>query len=241
MNRSLPVLGQFSKAVEGGASLNFCRSGGKHCDRSCRHHPRSTAPDATRMCYAVRCEIRPDRQELANKLDRHEATSPAELADRAAAEIDKRGHLPWLRLSTNGSVPGHIGERFGAALGRLLAKARERGIPVHFPVETPGKAEAYRRAFARLATIRESAQTLERFISAVGPVSYVAGTRSMSRRQRVRFAKRVAELRTLATGRPCKVCPAVAASFLKTGSDRAKCGNCRLCADAGVDTVYPLH
>ena len=105
-----PVLGTFSKGAEGACSLNFCTSGGKYCDKGCRHHPQSTSPHATRACYGVRTENRPDRLQLRLKLRRHEQTDPAILARRALREIqtlvNARRPPTWLRISTNGSIPG---------------------------------------------------------------------------------------------------------------------------------------
>src|SRR5262245_31475145 len=125
----------------------------------------------------------------------------------------------------------------------LLEHARERSIPVHFPVELPGKARTYRRIVRGLAVIRESIHSAARWLRTSGACSTVAGTREMSRLERVAEAKRVAVLRTAATGRKCIVCPAVAARYLNGNkpNDKAKCGNCTACAMPDVDVVYPLH
>jgi hypothetical protein len=77
MTISGKVLGEFGKGTKGSVSVNFGVSGGVHCDRSCAHHPQSTAPRPTLACYAVRTERRPDRSQLAKKLERHEGLPPA--------------------------------------------------------------------------------------------------------------------------------------------------------------------
>ena len=55
------IVGTFGKGIEGSLTVNFGVSGGDNCDTACKHHPQSSASDATRACYAVRAEIRPDR------------------------------------------------------------------------------------------------------------------------------------------------------------------------------------
>ena len=119
-----------------------------------------------RMCYAKRTEIRPDRSELAAKLQRHFHRGAADVTLQAIGELEKRGQLPWLRLSTNGSVPQEPDEQFADALHRLMAKARELATPVHFPVESPEKAERYREVVDGLCVVRESTHTLERWTTA---------------------------------------------------------------------------
>ena len=75
----------------------------------CAHHPESTAPRPTLACYAVRTERRPDRSQLADKLQRHEGLPPALVIGAALVElqqlVDRGKTPPWVRLSTNGSLP----------------------------------------------------------------------------------------------------------------------------------------
>ena len=86
------ILGSFSKGIDGSVTINFARSGGIHCDRSCAHHPQSTAARPTCACYGVRTEYRPDRCQLAAKLERHEKLPPAVIIPRQASRC--RGYIP---------------------------------------------------------------------------------------------------------------------------------------------------
>ena len=237
-----PVLGTFGKGLAGAVALNFGRSGGRHCATGCPYHPASTSPHAEperARCYAATCERRPDRLALAAKLARHEDAGPAEVVAAAVVELDHRGwRLPWFRLSAFGSVPAKV----PAGLAGLLARLAAVGTPVHLPVETGRKAAAYRRGLAGVpVVVRESVAGPRRWLSAGGPCSAVAGSMEQRPRERVEAAKAAARARTAAVGRRCIVCPAVAASALRTGSTRAKCGACIACADPAVDVVYPVH
>ena len=71
--------------------------------------------------------------------------------------------------------------------------------------------------------------------------STVVGSTLQKPKERVSLALEVAKERKNRTGRTVKVCPAIAATQLRTGSKRAKCGACTLCADADVDIIYPVH
>ena len=239
-DKPLPVLGEFSKALPGSHSLNFARSGGKNCDPRCSHFRTD--------CYAERCEIRPDRAELAAKLARHESTDPAELARRARYEIGwelSRGiRAPWFRLFTNGSVPSRPSRRFALELRQLLAYLHTNRIPVHFPIETLEKARTYRRVVQGLCVVRESCHTEARWLNAAGPVSISGGSAEMNRIERVNESKRLCRARTMATGRKCIVCPAVASRYIHgVPNDKAKCGTggCTACANPFIDVVYPKH
>ena len=244
-----PVLGEFGKAIEGSRSINFGVSGGKHCDRACRHHPNTTADHPTHMCYAVRSEKRPDRAELLNKLERHEVSGPVRVVKQGFEEIKDlvvSGHKPpWLRFSTNGSVPNPVdaSPTFLKVLNEMLEYCDEQEIPVHFPVETGSKALFYRRAVGWRVVVRESAQTIKRFLETPGPVSCVAGESGMNQVERVDACRLIAKMRTKRMGRKCVVCPAVASRYLNDNQPqpKAKCGNCTACARADWDIVYPLH
>ena len=233
-----PILGTFGKSVPGGIAVNFGRSGGKHCDRGCPYHPES--PQDRAKCYAAGCEEY--RQSLAVKLDRHESSDPAELVKVARLEIalkQARARVPWIRISSFGSVPHNPPEGFR----ELMEDAIECDTPVHFPVESPQKASTYRKCLDGLPiAVRESTYTVRRFLRADGPASVVGGSMgSHSPKERVKVSKRIAAIRTKRTGRKCVVCPAVAAKHLRTGSKNAKCGACTACADPLIDIVYPAH
>jgi hypothetical protein len=253
MSTSRTVLGTFSKGTKGSVSVNFARSGGVHCDPSCVHHPQSKAPRPTLACYAVRTERRPDRSQLADKLERHEALPPALIVGAALVElrqlVDRGKAPPWVRLSTNGSLPQpkRATKLFLSQLRTFLAYAKQNGIPVHIPVESHRKAVFYRKHVGHLAIVRESLQgpTLARS----GPVALVAGVDIVKgrnvRRRRLEAARRLAKQRTAKTGRKTIVCPAVAMSFLHRFEPnriaKAKCGKCKACSRADIDVVYPLH
>jgi hypothetical protein len=257
-----PALGTFSKAIEGSVTLNFGRSGGKNCDTDCIHHPDNTAANATNQCYAVNTEVRFDRKTLRLKLNRHERTNPANLCRKALGELRemvRRGWTPpWFRFSASGSVPMPRDARkdFLDALRELLDFLDEHNVPVHLPVETPSKAEFYRKAVGWRAVVRESVHDESRFLKIRKPVSYVAGRSSMSRGERITEAKRLAALRRERTGRKVIVCPAVASRYIQferlraagapnphraAGDPKSKCGNCVCCADPTMDIIYPLH
>ncbi len=240
INGSAPVLGSFGKGIRGSVALNFGRSGGKHCDPGCSHHPDTADPDS--LCYAYKLETRADRENLRRKLDRHDAADPEHIVTLARAELRPlylRKAIPWLRISAFGPVPATPPE----GLRALLAEAVDHGVPVHFPIESSDKARTYREYLSGVPiTVRESVHTLREWKRTPGPVSFVAGTmKGHKPRERVALAKRIAGIRQRHTGRPCKVCPSVAAMHLRTGSDRAKCGACTLCDDPRVDIIYPAH
>jgi hypothetical protein len=253
MSTSRTVLGTFSKGTKGSVSVNFARSGGVHCDPSCVHHPQSKASHPTGACYAVRTEKRPDRGQLAEKLERHEALPPALIVGAALVElrqlVDRGKGIPWIRLCTNGSLPQPemATKLFLDQLRAFLAYAKQNGVPIHLPVETNAKARFYRRHVVGLAVVRESLQRPGS--NAKGPVSIVAGADIVSgrnvRRRRLAAASRMAKERSEKTHRKTIVCPAVAASFLHRFEPeriaKAKCGKCQACAQSHIDVVFPFH
>lgn len=222
------ALGTFGKGVPGAATLNFAPSGSANCSRRCAHRA---------YCYAERLE-RYRSASLGVGLARR-SDNPAALCAKARRELAKRHNAPWLRVSAFGSVPmpGAASDTFLMALQDMLAHAKMRRIPVHFPVESRSKAAYYRRMVGPLATIRESATSHERFLSAEGPISAVAGRPGTTRAERLRAAKALAKRRAARSGRKCVVCPAVASPH----NHKAKCGRCTVCARPDVDVVYPLH
>lgn len=251
------ILGTFRKGVDGSVSINFDVSGGDNCDLECPHHPRSPTEEATHACYAVRTELRPDRAELKRKLERH-AQMPAWLVcGRALAELSQLvcdgDMIPWVRISTNGSVPqpsvARKDKTFRIMLRRLLEYCRDQHIPVHFPVETYKKARFYRALVGDLVVVRESATTLERFKTAAGAVCVVVGKPGSPRAARKTEARAAAEARRVKTDRKVVVCPAILNSWASNPllknpippHSRAKCGACVACSQPGVDIVFPLH
>lgn len=248
-------LGTFSKGVPGSLTINFGLSGGIHCDASCAHHPDSTTIGADRSCYAVTVENRHDRTQLKGKLARHENLSPSIVLGRCLNElktaIDKGYRVPWLRISTNGSLPqpGNVSAILKAQLVSLARLCRNNGIPLHIPVETHDKAVFYRAIFGKLATVRESLQVESDQTIVDGAVSFTAGADIQSGRairlRRIEAAREAARRRRKATGRKTIVCPAVVGSFIhrhdKERKASLKCGSCTACANPEMDIVYPLH
>lgn len=243
-----PIIGTFSKGIDGSISVNFGLSGGKYCDTDCAMHPKNRQKSG---CYAARAEIRPDRQQLADKLRRHENMPPVLVAARALLELQTaigRGlRVPWLRLSTNGPLPPPelADSLFRYWLRELVAYAVREGIPVHVPVESYAKARFYRSIIGDLVVVRETAQNPLRFVRARGAVSVVAGSDDQSRAERIDVARQLARRRRN-SGRKVIVCPAITNSFAaRSGrlpaNPRAKCGACTACAEPNVDIVYPLH
>lgn len=260
LNIIKPILGSFSKAIDGSVALNFSQSGGKNCDLSCIYHPENHSMPEKNRCYAARAEIRPDRKALKDKLKRHEIDGAAETATKALEELKqicKTQKIPWLRISAFGSVPQprHASKKFIKTTKKLFAFAKNNGILVHFPVETERKAQFYRKHTKNLVVVRQSVQSHDEWIGCLGPSSIVAGNSQLSQMERIAESKRLANIRIQATGRKTIVCPAVASSYINTernriktgkyrkiqGDPKAKCGNCTACANPKVDIVYPSH
>lgn len=241
------VLGGYGKAIETGWSLNYSRSATSNCDDGCTHKGTT--------CYAERNESRFDRKQLAAKLLRHEEMNPSHLTTLAINDLyylDSVGHRPdWLRISTNGSVPqprvACRNKSFLQQFEQLLRLCKDWSIPVHFPIETRRKADWYRERFGSLVVVRESVTSLRRFLRCENDCSFVAGSKDMSRDERLTYARQIAKQHYELTGRRTIVCPAVSHTYgvlagrLPKGPNRAKCGNCTRCADTGFDIVYPLH
>ena len=245
-----PILGTFGKGIDGSVSINFCQSGGKYCDKDCAYHPQSNVDSSLKgSCYAVRLEARGPRKNLRTKLVRHSRTKPENVARRALSELNQLHDagiaIPWVRVSTAGSVPNphQATPGFIEALKELLEWCMDKEIPVHFPVETKAKAAFYRTKLAWRVVVRESCTNYQRFMDTGSAATIVAGDETMNRIERVIAAKKVAKDRMESTGRRTVVCPAVASRYLNNNipNDKAKCGNCTACALPNVDVVYPLH
>ena len=275
-----PIFTTFSKGIRGALALNFGQSGGANCERSCRHHPIHFQAGGARAgedgeCYAAEVERRGDRAPLADKLGRHEALPAADIVGRAIVEVSAmflRGiSVPWFRFSTNGALPGRAAaladRRFIPLLRELLSTLGKHKTPIHFPVESAGKAEFYRETIGDLATVRESIQTPDMSADTIathsipaGPCSFTAGESvgaGPNKRGRILVAAAAAAAAwAKLTGRKTIVCPAVRVSFIsrtKAGRgsrsleqvaewrNNAKCGSCTACANKTYDIVYPAH
>jgi hypothetical protein len=231
------VLSTFGKAVKGAVALNFGLSGGANCDTECSYHPSSTSKYASEQdarCYAHTCENRGDRVQLKNKLQRHEDHEPDAILDRAILEYKlNRESIPWFRFSSFGSVPTKVP-------GKFVELCKTIKCPIHLPVESHAKYLAYTKAVGNLCTVRTSVPVQE-FMQYPHACSTVVGCMTMKPRERTALGLRIAKERKAVTGRTTKVCPAIASAQLRTGSKRAKCGACTLCADSNIDIVYPVH
>jgi hypothetical protein len=229
------VLGSFSKGIASARTLNFGISGGANCATSCRHHPAHYSAGAPKdgACYAWIVEKRADRQQLADKLDRHEKLPASIVTGKALVELSRAilhgAAVGWLRISTNGAVPqpteALADRRFIPLLRQLLETAQRAGIPVHFPVESAEKAAFYREHIGDLVTIRESIQTHDMCADTIaghdipaGACSFTAGENvgaGPNKRGRILAAAAAAAAAwSRRTGRKTIVCPAVRVSFL---------------------------
>ena len=242
---SRPVLGGFGKGTAGSVALNFARSGGSNCSRSCAYHPDTTsehAADIDARCYAARCERRPDRQALAAKLQRHEDAGGDAVAERAYAEaLAHRFRFPWFRFSAFGSVPDAV----PADLVRLVQKLADAGTPIHLPIEDAERVDRYREALPDSVAVRLSVPIADAAWSTMpGPISTVAGSMDDPPMTRLADAKRAAAERRAGSRRRVVVCPEVASStYRRRGRAVAavKCGDCTACADPATDVIYPAH
>jgi hypothetical protein len=235
-----PILGSFGKGTKGSVSLNFGTSGGDNCPTECPYHPASTSdhaePTAAR-CYAATCENRPDRQNLLAKLQRAENVEGRIVIMAAMRELDRRQYTPpWFRFSTFGSVPITPPEGLRELVQRLLSGT------VHLPIFGADTVASYRAAIGDIVTVRESVPIADVLAGHhTGHVSAVVGSMESRPAERLDEAKALQQAER-ARGRRAVVCPAIAATMLRTGSKAAKCGNCRACAIDTVDTIlYPVH
>ena len=258
--KSAPILGSFSKATKGSVSINFDVSGGKSCDAGC------TLKNT--LCYAEIVERRPDRVQLASKLERHGKLPAAQVCGAALIELQaleaKGKVIPWVRISSAGSVPQieDVTALFISQMRTLLTWCKSRSIPVHFPVETIAKADFYRALFGDLVTVRASLQTDAEFLTYRAAASYVVGrdiTEGKAiRARRIEAARTMARERYLATGRKTIVCPAITSDWMRRSArinakkngtdagrfaDKIKCGKfgCNACENPLIDVIYPQH
>ena len=245
------VFGSFGKGVPGSVGLSFGTSGGPTCDRGCPYHPASTAgPDAAPVagrCYAARTER--FRRAAGDRLAAFDDAGPEAVARRAWHESAARGHrFPWFRVSVFGGVPADPAA--APSLARLAWGLAAAGTPVHWPVETEAKRTAWGEVVPPEIAVRWSVPLgSDRWTTAAGPVSTVAGDPAAREPDRLAAARAAAAARRASTGRRCVVCPAVASRIIRTaaagrrtaGAPAARCGSCRACSDPAVDVVFPLH
>jgi hypothetical protein len=247
INRGEGVLGLFAKGCAGSYQLSLAPSGGEYCDNGCRNHPHNGG-----QCYVTRAQLR-YATTLLPKLQRHETDSAARLIERAIDELGQLAVITWFRFSAFGGLPSprHSTPKYIDAFRQLcqLLAARLPRLATgeaccHLPVESREKSAFYRTLLADLPiTVRESCQTVERWLSHPGACSYVAGnlvtTGEAIRRRRYWAALSLAHMRRSATNRPVVICPATVPLEMKRR--KILCGICRACARRNVDVVYVLH
>jgi hypothetical protein len=251
--RKQRVLGGYGKSVDGAVCVNWSFAGSANCDDGCKH--KHLSADGKPGCYAIAGQNGEDRKPLLAKLHFLHGWHPALVAGKALVElrdlVETKGKaIPWVRISTFGSVPQpeDTDQLFIDQLRAFLAYAKQHDIPVHFPVETGKKAAWYRRQFGDLVEVRASLQSDQEWLSDPQPASYVAGeelTGPGVRAKRVAAARDLAAKRRALTGRKCVVCPAVVTTW-KRGIPKAtraknKCGRGGCTACERMDVVYPHH
>ena len=231
-----PSLGEFSKGVPGSVALNFSESGGVNCSSTCQALKLG-------VCYAVHVEkMKPSVQKSG---ERKREMGFADLCRSYRTLILRRlakgREIPWLRISTFGSVPNRplTSEEVIAFVDLMRAIPAE--TPVHFPVESKAKAERFRalaHAHGLSYVVRESCQSDDSMIrsnDAGLPSSRIvyAGT---TKKERLANAVRLAK-----SLKNARVCPAIA-STINRRPNPIKCGQCNFCSRPDIVTVlYPQH
>jgi hypothetical protein len=231
-----PTLGEFSKALPGSVALNFSESGGENCSTTCQALKLG-------VCYAVHVEkMKPSVQKSG---ERKREFGFAALCRAYRAQILRRvakgEKIPWLRISTFGSVPNRplTAEEVSAFVDLVRAVPAE--TPIHFPVESKAKAERFRalaHAHGLRYVVRESCQSTEsalRSNDAGLPSSRIVYA-GKTKKERLANAARLAK-----SLKNARVCPAIA-STINRRPNPIKCGQCNFCARPDVATVlYPQH
>lgn len=235
-----PSVGTFSKALPGAISLNFAESGGANCSNQCQALQRG-------ICYAIHTErMKPS---IAVSGERKRETGFAACCDQYRADIERKVSkgeiIPWIRFSSFGSVPNRPLNQEEIIAFVKLVRSFPAGVPVHFPVESPEKAERFRMlavAFDLPLVVRESIQSkarLDRVIASGSPSSVIV---EEGETKRDRLANAISLAKTIPGA---KVCPAIA-STVNSRPVKIKCGvgkgGCTACSRADVSLVlYPQH
>jgi hypothetical protein len=155
--------------------------------------------------------------------------------------LAKGKSIPWLRISTFGSVPNRplTSEEVLAFVD--LMRAVPQDTPVHFPVESKAKAERFRalaHAHGLTYVVRESCQSDDSMIRSndAGLPSSRIVYAGATKKERLANATRLAK-----TLKNARVCPAIA-STINRRPNPIKCGQCNFCSRADITTVlYPQH
>jgi hypothetical protein len=193
------------------------------------------------------------KSQLAAKLSRHLESDPAALIERAIDELGQLDVITWFRFSAFGGLPSprqsspdyiDAFRRLGQLLAARVPRLATGEACCHLPIESREKSAFYRTLLADLPiTVRESCQTIERWLSHPQASSYVAGNLVSDgeaiRRRRYWAALSVAHMRRSATGRHVVICPATVPIEMR--KRKVLCGICRACARRDTDIVYVLH
>ena len=228
-----PTLGTFSKAVPKAVALNFSESGGVNCSTKCEALKKG-------VCYAVHTEkMKPSIQVSGERKRKAGFANLCKSYQRQIERKTAKGEtIPWIRFSTFGSVPNRKLTGLEMEAFAALVRSFPAGTPVHFPVETPEKAERFRAiavAFDLNLVVRESAQSDRRMRATDKPCSRIV---YKGETKRERLANAVSLAKSLPNAR---VCPAIASTILRRPKP-IKCGQCTLCARPDVQTIlYPQH
>lgn len=230
-----PTLGSITKALSGAITLNFAESGGPNCSPDCEALRKG-------VCYAVATEQRKPSTRVSGERKREVGFAACcdAYREEILALIGAGKTIPWIRFSSFGSVPDReLTNQEELAFVRLVRSFPE-GAPVHFPVETPQKAERFRgicEAYNLPITVRESAQSDERMNEAADAGEAVSRIVYDGPTKRDRLASAIAMARAK---QGWSVCPAVASTILDR-PQKIKCGQCTLCAQPGRVILYPQH
>lgn len=231
-----PTLGEFSKGVPGSIALNFSESGGANCSAKCEALRRN-------VCYAKLVEKLKPSVQTSGERKREFGFAPLCRAYRLQIlrKLAKGEKIPWVRLSTFGSVPNRplTAEEVTAFVELMRSIPAE--TPVHFPVESKAKAERFRalaHAHGLSYVVRESCQSDESMLRSndsglpSSRIIYAGRTKKERLENAVRLAKSL---------KSARVCPAIA-STINRRPNPIKCGQCNFCSRADITTIlYPQH
>lgn len=220
--------GTYSKAIPGALALVFSTSGGANCSDQCK-----CKHDGT--CYAIGTQTRKPSIRVGGEYREKQgfAKTCLDLAKDLAKRRGRGDAIPWVRLSTFGSVPNRpLSNLESEAFKHMMAQVPP-SVPVHFPVETEQKRLRYQALCDEVGlghVVRISAQSLKTAAKAhkQGLACSTVWRDGKTKRERIANAKAWAEDKEGVT-----VCPAISAD--------AKCGACTACAEQGGLVIYPRH
>lgn len=234
--------GTFSKAVEGSITVNFSESGGSNCSKACTMHP-----DNGGACYAVVVEAMKPCVQVSGERKREQgfARTCIDIADDINKKLAKGETIPWVRLSSFGSVPNRaLSNLEQLAFKQLVETLIATKAPVHFPVETESKRHRMQVLCDAVKpgaiVVRLSGQTLGKALNARNKniATSVVFTVGNNKRERLANARVWAAKHRKSHG--AMVCPAIA-STIERKAQKVKCGACKACAQKQHLIIYPQH